>query len=436
MEKGLKKRTVVLFGAGAAIAWQAPTTTELTELILNENSIFRCYESNETVVKFIYNQFLELGFDKKEVNFELLIAAIEELIAYYSAFNKQNNPSIQRILFNSKFDFEFSNFSTTRENDEPGFQLFIPKNVEYPFSAMALNGENSRQFYFQHLLYDIITTVQNRIIEYSYNSEAHTKIFTTNNANINDLFKEWINHLQKNSIVRIYSLNYDYLFKSLAEDSGVNFFDGFQDKPFNQSGDCKPDIQRLLTDFESNIHYNLHGAITWEVNRYNEQTQLESPFVVKCQAPNLQSNNREMPTLQIEKGRNSLLSGIISGFSKTQKSNIAPFKQMHNAFERDCYFTDELIIIGYSFGDAHINAAIKLAIAENPNLQIKIIDPIYSEKNKSNGYQVLQERFIFIFPELFTNRENMAMHRINDYSSVSAPPTPLLQKFFVNKLRQ
>lgn len=46
---------------------------------------------------------------------------------------------------------------------------------------------------------------------------------------------------------------------------------------------------------------------------------------------------------------------------------ITLFKQMQAAFDRDCCFADELIIVGYSFGDEHINGSVKTALRYNKN---------------------------------------------------------------------
>jgi hypothetical protein len=48
---------------------------------------------------------------------------------------------------------------------------------------------------------------------------------------------------------------------------------------------------------------------------------------------------------------------------------------MKYAFERDCITADIIYIIGYSFGDEHINAAIGEAIRNNPDVKLIFVDP-------------------------------------------------------------
>jgi hypothetical protein len=60
---------------------------------------------------------------------------------------------------------------------------------------------------------------------------------------------------------------------------------------------------------------------------------------------------------------------------------ITPFKQMQAAFDQDCSFAEEIYIIGYSFGDEHINGSLRTALRHNSNLKIVVVDPFFM-KNK------------------------------------------------------
>ncbi|PNW26935.1 SIR2 family protein [Formosa algae] len=90
-----------------------------------------------------------------------------------------------------------------------------------------------------------------------------------------------------------------------------------------------------------------------------------------------------------------VVSNIISGYQKTQKLSVAPFRQMQSAFDRDCLFTEKIYIIGYSFGDKHINEMIRVAITHNPNVKIIIIDPSYKdEKAKKAILEIWSDEII------------------------------------------
>ena len=78
---------------------------------------------------------------------------------------------------------------------------------------------------------------------------------------------------------------------------------------------------------------------------------------------------------------------------------ISPFKQMHFSFDRDCLNTDIIYIIGYSFGDEHINQCLKTAFRYNDKLKLEIVDPNFIENRMDlhlslNLFQYIESDFI------------------------------------------
>ena len=76
-----------------------------------------------------------------------------------------------------------------------------------------------------------------------------------------------------------------------------------------------------------------------------------------------------------------MLTNIITGYQKTQKVTLSPFRQMYASFDRDCILANEIFIIGYSFGDAHINECLKIALRCNPEVHITIVEPYFIRNN-------------------------------------------------------
>lgn len=396
-----KNRIVILFGAGAVKNWNGIQTNELTDLIRKSGSRFVCNDSELTIMELIYNAFILSGYNKENTNFETLINAVEELIIYHSYFEgKSELPSFLKVLFSSRFENQLLNFSIKGDVKLNGYSLQIPKNVDYPLSKISLNNESPEQFYFQHLLSELLTIINKQVSSYSFHSENNTKIFSRENSYQNKNFQRWIKELSEKSIIRMYTLNYDRLFKILSENAGLTIFEGFEYGDTIPSTGILPDIKRILIDFESNIHYNLHGCAYWNVYLRDPHCNLPSPFIALHPYPIPNMSNAETSVIQMEKGKNIVVSNIITGYQKTQKSAITPFKQMQSAFDRDCCFADEIIIIGYSFGDSHINSSIKTALSCNPLLKLHFIDPAYCEKDGKKGYDLLINRLIHVFPEL------------------------------------
>jgi hypothetical protein len=263
------------------------------------------------------------------------------------------------------------------------------------------------------LLDVLLTNINTEVSSYSYHSSRHSKIFIDENSSINKKFQKWIQLLSKNSIIRMYTLNYDRLFKILSTDIGLDVFEGFEYGDKIPTNGILPKVKRIISDLDSHIHYNLHGSAYWNVYSRSQQTQLISPFIALHPYPKLNMNNVETAVIQMEKGKNIVLSNIITGYQKTQKSAVTPFKQMQSSFDWDCCFADELFVIGYSFGDTHINSSINTALIHNPELKLHFIDPAYNEKNGAKGYDLLINRLIHIFPEVFNFKRTKPVYSNN-----------------------
>ena len=196
---------------------------------------------------------------------------------------------------------------------------------------------------------------------------------------MNKAFTEWINNITGfNAALRIYTLNYDRLFKSLLAKEGMNLFEGFvNEDDLVRSGQRRgPDIRRILSDSSCNVHYNLHGSASWSVENQNDNGLPGYTYLLQT----LGMVYRNYATIEIERGKKLLLTPLITGFQKVQRTAISPFRQMFSAFDSDCLGTDVLYIIGYSFGDEHINDIIRNAKKYNLKMKVVIVDPNFDEQ--------------------------------------------------------
>lgn len=410
-----KKRTVILLGSGAVLDWNGPKTSELTTLI--RESGFYCIDNKTRITEFIFQTLIKNEYDEKNVNFETIINVIEELIVYYSSFDKEKKTaSLLKIFFQSPFEETLLNFSIADGVEKHGFKLEIPKGKAYEFQHVgALKNETPSQYFFQLLLADLLTTINARISKYAYHTtKEHSSIFTEENSEINSLCSNWIKQLNKtDNILRTYTLNYDRIFKVLALNNGIKeMFEGFECGESIKPGTQIPaNIPRIITDFNCHCHYNLHGSTFWAIET-RDKFQLFNAELFFQSIPQLTCNLGEQPYIQIEKGKNILISNIITGYQKVQKGFIPPFKQMQTAFDRDCIHADNLYIIGYSFGDEHINMSIKTALKYNSKIKIHIIDPTYDERDGKNGYELLKQKFINIFTNTLSSFDSSKITEI------------------------
>ncbi len=412
-----RKRNIFLFGAGAVIDWGAPSTPKLTEVVLKSG--FNINDNKTRITKFIYDKLKDSGrYSDNDINFETVINVIEELIVYYSYFNTEKRlPSLLSSFLKPCHENELLHFTIDGGKIKDGhpYKLNIP-GQDPGFARIANPDIAPNQFFFQQLLFSVLTEILFTIEEtYALHTINNPKVLKNEkNQEVNTLFINWIKSIEKEGILRMYTLNYDRNFKVLLEHENIPIFEGFD------CGECVPyeathfntkNIQKILSDFDCHIHYNLHGSIFWEVQPLDEK-ELPNPEIV-LRLP-FHSSYLDQAMTQIEKGKMLMVTNIITGYQKAQKAMITPFKQMQSSFDRDCCFADEIYLIGYSFGDEHINTSIKTALKYNEKLVVHIVDLKYEESdNNPNGYDLLVAQFINVFSEVIDRRES-GIKEIND----------------------
>lgn len=370
-----KRRNVFLFGAGAVLDWGAPSTPKLTKIV--RESGFYTSDGETFITEFIYQTLIKTsGYTEDDINFETIINIIEELMVYYSNHGLLNKvPALIRNFFKPQFEDEILNF--TRMGDG---KLRIP-GIKDEQAQRNYNDDTPEQFFLQQLLAHILTEITCEIEEYCYHTRDKSNVLSNDNEEKNTIFQDWVDKVNANNIVRMYTLNYDRNFKILMERSkyAYSVFEGFDcTDVVGYSNKLRPNVKRILEDQECHTHYNMHGSVFWQVNALNHN-QLELPEFFLSSNAHLEVNTDEYPTFQSERGKTIFLSNLITGYQKTQKGIFSPFKQMQAAFDRDCILGDTLYIIGYSFGDEHINATIRTTISENDSIKIVIVDPSFTK---------------------------------------------------------
>jgi len=374
-----KLRNVFLFGAGAVLDWGAPSTPKLTKIV--RESGFYTTNGKTRITEFIYQTLINTsGYSENDVNFETIINIIEELMVYYSNHGLfKKNPALIHDFFTPNFEDQILNFTVIKGNANH-FKLNIP-GISDEWAQTNYNNDTPQQFFLQQLLAHILTEITIEIEHYCYHTTSKTNVLTEKNDEPNITFQNWINKVNGYNVARMYTLNYDRNFKILMERSKYTYsvFEGFDCSDVVAYGEkLRPNIKRILEDQNCHSHYNMHGSVFWRAEARNHN-QLELPEFFLSSFAHLEVNTDEYPTFQSERGKTIFLSNIITGYQKTQKGIFSPFKQMQSAFDRDCILGDTLYIIGYSFGDEHINSTIRTTISENDEIKIVIVDPSFTK---------------------------------------------------------
>lgn len=168
--------------------------------------------------------------------------------------------------------------------------------------------------------------------------------------------------------LKIFTLNYDSAFEQAGDRIGAVVIDGFlfsYNKGF-KSSEFDLDIvqrERSRIHYEENFYsrvfhlYKMHGSIDWRSD------ESDNGMIFK-------DANPSSPVL------------IYPNSSKFEKSFEMPFFEMVSRLQGVLRKENTtLFIVGYGFGDAHVNRIIEESVRNNPNLEIFIIKPTIEDEN-------------------------------------------------------
>lgn len=322
------KKIVILTGAGAVIPWNAPSTDKITQRILNDNSL---NAKNKPLGLYLFEKLSPYYYaDPQNINFEFIIDLIEVFLDYYDSCIQG-----RRTVFKSSFSAIF-NIKKEIEKDILGFS---PKNKTDLTSAFGFFSNAYKLFI-------------NLIIE---EIEKYSNIFSQYQC-LNKNFDEFLSQF-KNYKIRFYTTNYDRL---PIKCSNKEFFDGFdlKDKQY-----FKYNPNKIFDDEVYNSYFNLHGSIYFKT----EQIKIYSPMMAGyfdwvCTPDQINKIDNSTPYNRDQNRKRLPGTNILAGLSKSPRIFISPQYQFYQKFHFDCISADIILIIGYSYGDIHINAAIKNGI--------------------------------------------------------------------------
>ena len=205
----------------------------------------------------------------------------------------------------------------------------------------------------------------------------------------------------------LFTLNYDTLFEQALELLGIQYFDGFTgraDARFDPSvygldiyypGEI---TEGRVRRFDKFLHfYKLHGSIHWEVR--GEELRARHPDLrvfekyggldASGKAAELEKLSKTLPAV-----------GILPTANKFVQTLSMPFAHLIRSFQiRLSAPQTFLLILGYGFGDEHINRIIEAALL-NPSLVMLVIEPNPSSETiaRVGRYKDLGKRAFVLSP--------------------------------------
>lgn len=165
--------------------------------------------------------------------------------------------------------------------------------------------------------------------------------------------------------VNIFTLNYDTLVEQAADAEGVVLVDGFVgtlNRVFRP--ECyDQDLYFPAQTTEGRVHrldrvvhlYKLHGSLTWAA----EGTSMENPYGIRC----AQGRTKDAPLIYPTPAKYGETLGM-------------PYAELFRRFASTVVRPQStLFVIGFGFGDDHVSAIIRQALAV-PSFTLVVVDPV------------------------------------------------------------
>lgn len=320
-----KQKLLIIVGAGASIEFGMPSANAISGIFRDLN--IRKVKEDVVIYNYIEDniqKYFNLNPKKgliKKTNFEEVLYLLYFIDSLYNSNYK--NPISVFIDPLNKTQF---------------FTEIKDKISEFNFSNIANLLIDYLLKYFRDKCKDI---------QRKYNDEL-SKV------------RCFLEELSKEYEIGIISLNYDDIFYQAKQ----SLFTGF-----NSDGEFKP-LDVLDRDKWDFIYY-LHGSVHFDMkisetdsHKIFWQDNLNNEFSANSFGRNL---NKTMEEVILP---NSV---IIAGYEKTNQIQRNPFRTYYSIFDKLVYKADKFLVIGYGFGDIHVNNALNL-IKENRKRNIVIID--------------------------------------------------------------
>lgn len=237
----------------------------------------------------------------------------------------------------------------------------------------------------------------------------------------------------------LFTLNYDTLFEQALEVLGIQYFDGFTGRAearFDPSvygldiyypGDL---AEGRVRRFDKFLHlYKLHGSIHW----FEQGSEMRarhpdlSPFL---NFSNLSAVEKAATLVELS-GRTPSM-GILPTANKFAQTLTMPYAHLFRSFQvRLSVPQTFLLVLGYGFGDDHVNRIIENALM-NPSLVMLVVepDPTSPVIDRIRKYKDLGKRAFILSPTDATFAAEKYRHAtFDDFARTVMPDVQWLEDF-------
>ena len=351
----------LLLGAGFSYDLGMPLASELTDIFL---SVFRSKQSNQ---RFIDTLVANDPYSRDRPINRAAIAHAVSLVTHYNGNNYED--LIAEI-----------------------------EKLSDQYGSSVTQSDRDSYHYVSQIFYNIIHLILN-----TYQLISYKLIYKENLSCFNE-----IKSILSEHETWVFTLNHDMYFECLALDYDIpiSYGDPYKMSLPVDNRDLNDLIEFTYSKRDEFLHNNflknqfgvnivkIHGGLSELL--YKEKTQLCNQSLslgssnhliqnfIKIQNMGYYANGQKVPSGKDRVITNAdgeldiICQSMLTGgnkYSKTTKDKQGEEKLMLMVKQLD--ETDELTIIGYGFGDKHINYRISNAMVRNPKMKINIVDAIF-----------------------------------------------------------
>lgn len=332
MDDKMKKKLMVVIGAGASIELGMPSVGDIDRLFTewakdgyqlanDKDKTLYCYIRDEVNRHYSLNPKLGL---RKETNYEEVLYVLLQLSA---------------ALDDNNFTLPMNAFFGLKK---------LPK-------IHSLTGE---RFVGGNDLRQLCSRLVDKLIE-----EFRVRCKTAKEEHETDfeVFASFINQLNEDYDVAFITLNYD----NLITQACPNLFTGFNDSgSFNPATVYDRAVWGLIYHMHGSVHFDMQGA-DLDMHAIKWNNNLHSLFSGNSSGRNSQDTSEgiSVPT-----------SVIVAGYGKTNQIQRPPFRTYYSKLDEIAEKADAFLFMGYGFNDLHLNNSLHRIRSGTTAKPVVIID--------------------------------------------------------------
>ncbi|MDE0045909.1 MAG: SIR2 family protein [bacterium] len=245
-----------------------------------------------------------------------------------------------------------------------------------PFSSLAWSRESPNEFAGRQLILSQQEFLLEKLARYI--RECCKRDFPLA-PGFSD-YAKFFRRLQEHFDVGIYNLNYD----TVARTAWPEAFSGFDEWGFF---DPLIVAQRRKWGFIYHLHGSVHHCISHSIAR---------PWIVWKNSLEEEFTDRGVPPVDMAQDFRSIpLTTLISGGFKLDQILAEPYQTFYATLVRHIHEASAILIVGYGFGDLHVNRAIqnRFALSDcdaRPHPKVAILEKSSPERYRTGRLEIHQ----------------------------------------------